>query len=52
MSGPDIAIKVQNHKLFDQKSIEKWGIFYQNYDSIAAKSFVAMMERILLKNDY
>jgi hypothetical protein len=41
-----------SNKLFDQKSIEKWGVFYQDKDSIAAKTFVAMMEKILMKLDY
>ena len=50
--GSDIAIKIFNEKLFDQKSIEKWGVFYQDRDSIAAKTFVATMEKLLMQHDY
>ena len=51
-SGNDLGVKLINNKLFDQKSIEKWGVFYQEKDSLAAKTFVAMMEKVLLKQDY
>ena len=27
-SGNDLGIKLQNHKLFDQVQLEKWGVFY------------------------
>lgn len=33
-------------------AIEKWGVFYQERDSMAAKTFVAMMERVLMSHDY
>jgi hypothetical protein len=49
MSGGDLGIQILNNKFFDQKSIEKWGVFYQDRDSLAAKTFVAMMEKVLLK---
>ena len=39
-------------KGFDVKSIEKWGVFYQEKDSLAAKSFVAMMEKVLTRMNY
>jgi hypothetical protein len=52
ISGSDIGIKLQNHKLFDQISLEKWGVFYQDRDSMPAKTFVAMMEKVLLSHDY
>jgi hypothetical protein len=47
-----MGIKLQNCKLFDQISIDKWGVFYQDRDSMAAKTFVAMMEKVLLSHDY
>jgi hypothetical protein len=49
MSGGDLGIQILNNKFFDPKSIEKWGVFYQDRDSLAAKTFVAMMEKVLLK---
>lgn len=49
ISGGDLGIQILNNKFFDQKSIEKWGVFYQDRDSIAAKTFVAMMEKVLQK---
>ena len=52
MSGGDLGVQILNNKFFDQKSIEKWGVFYQDRDSIAAKTFVAMMEKVLQKQDY
>ena len=51
-AGSDIGIKLQQHKLFDQVPIEKWGVFYQERDSMAAKTFVAMMEKVLMSHDY
>ena len=47
-----MGVQILNNKFFDQKSIEKWGVFYQDRDSIAAKTFVAMMEKVLQKQDY
>lgn len=52
VKGTDIGIDLQSFKLFDQTSIEKWGVFYQEKDSLHAKNFVAMMEKVLLNHDY
>lgn len=52
LKGTDIGIDLQSFKLFDQKSIEKWGVFYQEKDNLHAKNFVAMMEKVLLQHDY
>ena len=52
IKGTDIGSDIQSFKLFDQKSIEKWGVFYQEKDSLTAKNFVAMMEKVLVSIDY
>lgn len=52
LSGSDIGVQMQNFKPFDCKSLEKWGVFYQEKDSLCAKNFVAMMERVLLRLNY
>jgi hypothetical protein len=51
-AGNDIGLKLLNNKMFDQIPIEKWGVFYQDRDNMAAKTFVAMMERVLMSHDY
>lgn len=51
-AGSDIGVKLMNNKLYDQIPIEKWGVFYQERDNMAAKTFVAMMERVLMSHDY
>lgn len=48
LKGTDIGVDLLNFKLFDQKQIEKWGVFYQERDNLHAKNFVAMMEKVLL----
>jgi hypothetical protein len=52
IAGNDIGLKLMNNKMYDQIPIEKWGVFYQERDNMAAKTFVAMMEKVLMSHDY
>lgn len=52
MAGSDIGVNLMSFNVFEGKSLEKWGVFYQEKDSLCAKNFVAMMERVLTKLNY
>lgn len=51
-TGKDLQINLTRNKMFEQPTLNKWGIFYQTKDHMQARTLVTMMEKTLIQFDY